>query len=303
MTYPPPLRPGDTVALIAPSGPCDSARLAAGVKVLEALGLRCRVAESCTTREGFLAGPEAVRLRDLHEAFATPEIRGVFAARGGYGAQRLLPHIDYNLIKNNPKIFAGYSDITALHIAFNKLCKLVTFHAPMAAADFGGGEADAVTSRSFKEMLFAPAPEAGDTLRLPCHDATFLVPGQATAPLTGGNLTLVAASLGTPYEIETRGRILFLEEVNEEPYKIDRLFTQLSLAGKLSTAAAIILGDFSPQTPQALTQTLNDILLPLQIPTIINYPSGHGSPNLTLPLGARVTVSSHPPKTHAPRRI
>jgi muramoyltetrapeptide carboxypeptidase len=271
---------------------------------LESLGLRCCVTESCYARNGFLAGTDAFRLKSLHEAFAAPEIRAVFAARGGYGAQRLLPFIDYALIKNNPKIFAGYSDVTALHIAFNQICKLVTFHAPMPVSDFGGGEVHPETLRSFREILFeGETPPPSDKYPQHTDNATVLVPGSVTAPLTGGNLSLVASSLGTPYEIDTRGRILFLEDVNEDAYKIDRLLLQLKYAGKLSAAAGILLGGFSPHTPETLAQSVNGIIKPLGIPAIAGFPCGHISPTLTLPLGFQFTVSSHPPQTHALRRI
>ncbi|MCL2603065.1 MAG: LD-carboxypeptidase [Defluviitaleaceae bacterium] len=287
MTFPPLLQPGDTVAVVALSGPCDPNRLASGVRVLESMGLRCRVTDSCRAREGFLAGPDALRLRDLHESFSSPEIRGVICARGGYGAQRLLPYIDYALIKNNPKVFAGYSDVTALHIVFNQLCKLVTFHAPMPASDFGGGDIHPETLRSFRETLFA-----GKTREIlpTAYPYTVFVPGRAAGILTGGNLSLVASSLGTPYEIDTRRRILFLEETNEEPYKIDRMLLQLKYAGKLAAAAGIVLGDFSPQTVETLAQSVNDILLPLNVPTVVNLPCGHTSPTLTLTLGTEIVI-------------
>jgi muramoyltetrapeptide carboxypeptidase len=279
MTYPPLLRPGDTVALVATSGPCDPTRLTRGVRVLEKMGLRCHVTESCYAREGFLAGSDELRLRNLHEAFAAPSIRGILIARGGYGAQRLLPHINFDLIKNNPKVFAGYSDVTALHIAFNQICKLVTFHAPMPVSDFGGGEVDEMTLRSYESALFCK--------KIPSSQGT---PSSLTAPLIGGNLSMIVSSLGTPYEIDTRNRILFLEETNEEPYKIDRMLLQLKYAGKFAAVAGIVLGSFSPQTTDTLAQSINDILLPLNVPTVFNFPCGHTSPTLTLALGAEVTI-------------
>ena len=281
MITPPPLCKGDLVAITAPAGPVVAEKLTAGVAALERLGLRVRIMPSCHGAHGFLAAHDDVRLHDLHEAFATPQIRAVFAARGGYGSARLLPRIDFGLIARNPKIFAGYSDITALHIAFNQICKLVTFHAPMPAADLFKEDAD--TLESFVDNLFAPLRTGNPATQAP--------------PITGGNLTIIAASLGTPYEIDTRNRLLFMEETNEPPYKIDRLLTQLHQADKLKNAAGFILGDFSPETTETLAQSINEILTPLNKPIITGFPAGHTMPNITLPLGA--ILSSHQLQTHA----
>jgi muramoyltetrapeptide carboxypeptidase len=278
MVYPPLLCRGDKVAIVAMSGPCDPVRLNNGVKVLESLGLSCVVTESCYQRLGFLSAPDDLRLRNLHESFASPEIRGIFAARGGYGAQRLLPYIDYGLIKKNPKVFAGYSDVTALHIILNQKCDLVTFHAPMPISDFGSVEGVTSTLQSLNDVLFK------GIINFPKNNIT-LVPGSVSAPLVGGNLSVIVSSLGTPYEIDTHNRILFLEDINEEPYKIDRMLLQLKYAEKLKDAAGFILGDFSPQTLETLRQPVYDLLVPLGKPTVAGFPCGHTSPNITLPLG------------------
>ena len=275
MIYPKPLKPGDTLAIVATSGPCDPVRLKKGVSVLESLGFRCRVMESCYARAGFLAGADALRLNDLHAAFADPGVQGIIAARGGYGAQRLLPGLDIDLIRRNPKIFAGYSDVTALHIVLNQVCRLVTFHAPMPVSDFGGEVVNDETVGSFVKTL-GHCPK----------NVNFRVDGFPQGVLIGGNLTVIASSLGTPYEIDTGGKILFLEEINEDLYRIDRMLLQLKYAGKLSAAAGIVLGDFTPHCPEDLVQTLNDIIKPLNIPYITGFPCGHCSPTLTLPLGA-----------------
>ena len=297
MTHPILLYPGDTVAIIAPAGPPDPVRLARGVRVLESLGLRCRVMESCHAQDNpstppYLSAPDAIRASDIHTAFADPDIRAVFCARGGYGTQRLLPLLDFDLIKCNPKIFAGYSDITALHIAFNQRCNLVTFHAPMIAADFGDegfgdSEADRATLHSFQDALFAKDTQTRFHKQTcttmptpPIIKATLLA-----HPIVGGNLSIVAASLGTPYEIDTRNRILFLEEINEPPYRIDRMLTQLQLAGKLDDAAGFLFGDFTPLTTDELTTLLASIKIPPGKPITMGFPGGHTSPNITLRLG------------------
>jgi len=313
------LRPGDTVAILATSGPCDSKRLAAGIEAVKRMGLRPWVMESCHAQHGFLAGPDELRVKDLHTAFASPDVRGIFVARGGYGAARLLGSLDYDLIRANPKVFVGYSDVTALHVVFNQICGFVTFHGPMPAVDFGKDEP--FTMAALKKMIFSAAGGPFDTrncepqkARLceernaeaihqkflttghianpPTLPLTTIYPGQATGPLIGGNLCLLAASIGTPYEPDTRGRILFLEEVGEEPYRVDRMLLQLKHAGKLSQAAGIILGDFSQETLQTLQTPINELILTEKKPTLAGLACGHTSPNLTLPLGHTVALDA-----------
>jgi muramoyltetrapeptide carboxypeptidase len=271
MTIPQKLKPGDTVAVIAPSGVVNAGKLRAGAGVLEGMGLRVRIMPGCRMSHGYLAAPDGERLRDLHAAFSDEEIRAVFAARGGYGAARLLPYIDYSLIRRNPKIFAGFSDITALHIAFNQRCNLVTYHAPMPAADLPG--ADERTLESFRAELFA---------------GSGTLPGMYT--LTGGNLTVIAAGIGTPFEIDTRGKMLFMEETGEPPYRVDRLFVQLKQAGKFRDAAGFVLGDFSPENLTTIKLAVSELLVPEGKPVITGVPCGHCMPNITLPLGQVVSL-------------
>ena len=311
MRMPSLLRAGDRVAVIATSGPCDIERLACGVQVIKDMGLVPEVMESCYLRHGYLAGVDDVRLRDLHMAFADPCVKGVFVARGGYGAGRLLSMLDYDLIRYNPKVFVGYSDVTALHIAITQRCGFITFHGPMPAADFGRG-VEAFTLGSLKSMVFSPLGGAGAKLRQkdgpieavlkwndyrsslpinpPGRPLFTIVPGYATGPLTGGNLSLLAASIGTPYELDTRGRILFIEETGEDPYRIDRMLLQLKQAGKLSDAGGIILGDFGPQTLESLHICINELIVPEKKPTLAGLAFGHTSPNLTLPVGGIVEL-------------
>ena len=298
------LRPGDTVAILATSGPCDGERLAAGLKHVEAMGLVPMVMDSCRSSHGYLAGQDDVRLRDLHMAFASPEVRGIFVARGGYGAGRLLPRLDYDLIARNPKVFVGYSDVTALHVVFNQRCGFVTFHGPMVAVDFCRGM-DAFTIGAFKRMVFAPEQTAhkphaakpsrtysGPIANPISRPLAAIVPGRAAGPLTGGNLCLLAASIGTPYEVDTCDRILFLEETGEEPYRIDRMLLQLKQAGKFKHAAGIILGDFAPQTIEKLHICISELIAPEGKPTMAGLACGHTSPNLTLPLGRMVEMDA-----------
>jgi len=287
MLYPKLLNKGDTVAITATSGICNAARLKNGIQTLESLGLKVKVMESCYAYHGeYLAGKDDLRVRNLHEAFADKNIKGVLAARGGYGAGRLLPYLDYNVIHCNPKVFVGFSDVTALHIAINQFCGLVTFHGPMPAVCFGSLQPDPLTVASFTETVFE------NTLHIELSATAALYPGQATGVLTGGNLSVVASTLGTPYEIKTRGCILFLEETQETPYRVDRLLLQLKLAGKFSEAAGIVFGDFSPESLETLYIAIQELVVAEGKPTIWGLPCGHTSPNFTLPLGSEATILS-----------
>jgi len=270
----PRLYPGDKVAILATSGPVNPEKLILGVDIIKDMGFVPHVMESCFLRHDYLAGNDDARLRDLHIAFAAPDVRGIFVARGGYGAARLLPYIDYTMIRRNPKVFLGYSDVTALHIAITQICGFVTFHGPMVAVDFG------MCDITMKSLVDAVCGQPTATPKL-----TTIVPGYANATLTGGNLTLLAASLGTAFEIDTSGRILFIEDISEDPYRIDRMLLQLKQAGKFSDAVGILLGDFTPQTLENLHICINELIIPEGKPTMAGQPSGHCLPNLTLPLG------------------
>jgi len=280
MLIPKPLCKGDTVALLSASGPCCPVKLKNGVRRIEALGLNVRVMESCFLSHGYLAGDDKSRLKDLHMAFADKNIKGVLAARGGYGAARLLPFLDYDMIRQNPKRFIGFSDVTALHTVFNRW--FTTFHGPMPVSCFGEGEPHPLTMESYKNALFGDGK-----FSIPCGLKT-LYPGKLSGVLTGGNLSVIASTLGTAYEIDTRERILFLEEIQEEPYRIDRLLLQVKLAGKFRDAAGIIFGDFSPENLDTLGVAVRELVLSEKKPTLWGLQCGHAMVNLTLPLGGRV---------------
>ena len=278
------LKKGDQVALLAPSGPCDPKRVAKGAKALENFGLRPYIMNSCFSKNGYLAGSDAGRASDLMEAFMHPEVKGIFAIRGGYGAQRILSLLDYDLIAKNPKLFAGYSDITALHIAFNQFCGFITYHSPMPGTELYQKDIDEYTVSSFLGNIM----EGSTAPDIPC---TPLVLGSASGILTGGNLSLLASSLGTPYEIDTKDKILFIEEIQEEPYKIDRMLLQLKYAGKFNNCRAILLGSLSPETHKTIYQSIEDILIPLGIPIAADIPCGHCLPTATLPLGQNLSLT------------
>ena len=295
MVKPRPLQKGSRAALIAPSGPVSPGEPEQCSRVLEELGLVPVLYPSVHLRHGYLAGDDSARAKDLMEAFLDPAIDGIFCIRGGYGASRILPLLDFDRIRSCPKFFGGFSDITALHICLNQFCQLMTYHIPMPSTIVHKG-LDPYTRR---QILNCMAGFEEDAIENP-PDIPFLplVSGQAEGELTGGNLTLVAPSLGTPYEIDTRGKILFLEDVKEQPYQIDRMLVQLRNAGKFKDCAGILLGEWTdcdpanPESSLPLGRIFQDLLVPEGKPILENLVCGHCMPSLCLPLGAQVFVDA-----------
>lgn len=284
------LRAGDLVGVIAPAGPSTPARLALVPALFESFGLRARLYPGCQAthpRHDFLAGDDATRLADLHAAFADDEVAAVFALRGGWGSARLLDRIDTGLLRTKPKLLIGFSDITALHALLARE-GLVGLHAPMPGSNLvlEGNEADA---RALFELLTQPLL-AGHRFAAPLAVDAWRVPGQASGALVGGNLSLVAALLGTPWAWPTEGTILFLEDVSEALYRVDRLMTQLRLAGVLAGARGFLLGSFTEDADPAAV--LQDYLAGLGKPVLTGWPAGHATPNRALPLGAQVTLDA-----------
>lgn len=297
MIRPKPLNKGDTVAIIAPASPADKNLIDSCINSLENLGLNVVVGKSCTSEYGFLSGTDDIRANDINSMFANKSINGIFAIRGGYGCARLLNLIDFNLIKKNPKVFIGYSDITALHIAINQKSKLITYHGPMVSTELIKG-LDEYSFNYYNKFLFC-----NDNMIELCNPIENPIktinPGVAEGKLIGGNLSLICSSLGTKYEINTKNKILFLEEVGEVPYKVDRMLTHLKQSGKLKDANGIILGAFTdcvaPKDKKSLSldDIFNEIILPLKKPTIYNLACGHCLPTLTLPLGAKIRLDAN----------
>lgn len=278
---------GDVVAVVACAGPAEPEHLARIEPLFERFGLRARLSPSCFRRTGFLAGSDDERLHDLHAAFADPEVAMVISLRGGYGSARLLDRIDTTVLRRHPKLLIGYSDITALHALLYR-AGLPSLHGPMPASDLvrDGHEADA-------DALFTLLREgllAGQVLQPALQAAALQVDGVVEGPLIGGNLSLVASLLGTPWAWPAQGAILFLEDINEEPYKVDRLFNQLRLAGVLDAVAGFLIGSFSEQAFPA--DVLRHYLAPLHKPVLGGWPAGHGTPNRALPMGLRVRLDA-----------
>ncbi|UYX53823.1 LD-carboxypeptidase [Bacillus thuringiensis] len=290
MIYPNALKKGDTVMIIAPSGPPTLENVLKGVNVLQEMGLSVTIGKSVYEKYGYLAGSDQVRLDDIHEAFTNTEVKAVFCVRGGYGSARLLPYIQYEIIQRNPKIFWGYSDITALHTAFSRYAELVTFHGPMIE-ELGKG-IDSLSLSSFNQ-LFHPYSSI-------LYASECIVPSSActaTGTLVGGNLAVLTSVIGSHYEISTANTLLLLEDIGEEPYRIDRMLNQLLLSGKFNECNGVIFSschDCNPSKPsQSLQTILYEYFMPYDIPVLFGLPIGHISPNIGIPLGATATINTN----------
>ena len=286
------MRKGDTIGIVVPaSPPPDTAVIDKSVSVMEQLGYRVVLGQHCRKRWGFLAGSDEERAADMQKMFADPEIQMIMCLRGGWGSARILNLLDFYSIAHNPKIFVGFSDITMLHIAITQMAGFVTFHGPMMTSHFTKDNLPVYTSDSFWRMVTDIAP-FGSILMKDSEKPLTLVEGQAEGPLIGGNLSIIVTTLGTPFEIQTEGKILFFEDVDEKPYRIDRMLTHLINAGKLQQCAGIICGAFTGEEPeqsdewkQNFEDVLRDRLIPLGIPVAIGFPFGHVDINATLPVG------------------
>jgi muramoyltetrapeptide carboxypeptidase len=293
---PPALRAGDTIGIIAPAGPIREDALEAGCSTLLRMGYRPFYLPSILDRDVYFAGSVERRVNELHEMFRRREVRAILCARGGYGCNYLLPHLDLALIRRNIKIFAGCSDVTTLLTYFCDAAGLVIFHGPMAAGDFG--RPDGVD----QEAWFAAVASGQDYRRaFDPEEVQPLARGSAEGMLYGGCLSLLCASLGTPYEIRTGGTILFVEDLNEPPYRIDRMLMQLRLAGKFKAMRGIIFGEMRgchqrDAEDYTLQQVVMRVIGDLGIPIAFGLKSGHvSSRNFTLPFGvpAKLNVGNN----------
>ena len=296
---PPPLRPGDTVGIIAPGSPIKRDLLLAGCEGLRLLGYRPFYRNSILDRDLYFAGSAARRARELEEMFEREDIRAIVCARGGYGCNYLLPELDLAKIRSHPKIFVGYSDVTTLLTWFADAARLVTFHGPMVTKDFaqsGGVHVAswnaALTAASAWDFNFSTEVKA-------------LIEGMAEGTLYGGCLSMLVSSLGTPFEIDIRDTILFIEDVAAKPFQVDRMLMQLKLAGKLEHVRAIIFGEMldcvQPGVEQdySLEEVVTRVLRELRIPVAFGLRSGHVTrENITLPLGVRCSLQVVPGSVH-----
>jgi muramoyltetrapeptide carboxypeptidase len=283
---PPRLKRGDKIGVISPAGPVNESDLQPGLKILRSSGFEVHLGPHVYSSGAYLAGDDEVRLRDLHNMFRDPEIDAVFCARGGYGSPRLLDMIDYDLIKENPKIFVGYSDITALLMAVHGKTGLITFHGPMVR------ELPKNKSRNWGNLLRLLS--SSQSLKLSLTEKTALVPGKAKGPLIGGNLSLICNLLGTPFLPSLGGCILFIEERKEPIYRLDRMLNQLALSGELKRLSGLIAGQFEGcGDTAAIYGLLIEIVSDLEIPLATGLPVGHGPENIALPLGAVAVLDTN----------
>jgi len=280
------LRRGAVLGIAAPGGPVDVERLRAGESMLRAAGFEVYKRDDLLACEGYLAGDDARRASELMELVGDPEIGGILCARGGYGCDRILPMLDAGAFRRAAKPLVGYSDITALLLWQRRCAGLMGFHGPML--DHG-----ADLDRAALEHLIRQLTAEGD---LPAAlRGRALVGGLATGRIVGGSLTLLAASIGSPWELDTRGAILLIEDVGERPYRIDRMLQQLRAAGKFEGVAAVGVGVFEScideRYPQPDVDTvIENALRPLDVPVVCGLPFGHVRANYAWPMGGRATI-------------
>jgi muramoyltetrapeptide carboxypeptidase len=279
---PPRLRRGDTIGVIAPAGVVDEAALRGGIDLLERAGFRVRLGDAVLACERYLAGDDVRRAADWHAMVDDDDVAAVFCARGGYGSGRLLPLLDVDRLRHRPKAFVGHSDATFLLNDLLQRAGVVTFHGPMVS--FFARQPDCLVHLlPLLEGEPPPTLTADEVWR----------EGEAEGVVVGGCLSIVAASMGTPYAVDTRGAFLFLEDVNERPYRVDRMLTQLRQAGALDEIAGLIFGEM-PGTfddgDVTLADVVQDVCGDLGVPMVAGVPSGHGRGLLTLPFGVRTRL-------------
>jgi muramoyltetrapeptide carboxypeptidase len=315
--FPQALAPGDTVEIIAPAKYLNEERVLVAKKRLEAMGFKVRLPEKLFRKKGFLGGSDDERAAELMAAFADPEVKAVMPGTGGYGTTRIVDKLDYDVIRRNPKILIGFSDITGLHTAINQKTGLVTFHSPLPAA--GSDDMTPFAAKWYWRAILAKDYPANG---LPAGYTIFTHTGQdasadkaklfegvpkpvtmrggkAHGRLIGGNLSVAHALMGTPYEIQTAGKILFLEDVGEAPYRVDRMLSTLRLAGKFDHVAGVILGQFSARNEEpkwdddeSMDDVLKDYFGKLNVPVLSHFPIGHVRFNATLPVGAMAEIDA-----------
>lgn len=302
LVYPYVLPEGGTIAICAPASGVSRGDANDAAATLRSLGFRVKMGEHLLKGYGYLAGRDEDRAGELMGFVNDPEVDAIMAVRGGYGVMRILPMLDFAAIRASRKIIVGYSDITALANAIYHVSRMVSFHGPVATSSFEPYSLD-----SFRRVVMSTAPAGtfGDSnefngSRFTERRASMIVPGKKQGRLVGGNLTLVTGLMGTPYEIDTRGAILFIEEVEEEPYKIDRMLTQLAISGKLAACSGVVIGRFTKceagggeyRLIGSLEEIVRRTLEPLGIPAVYGLPIGHIRSKITVPVGALATLDA-----------
>lgn len=288
------LKKGDTIGLVSPAGPEDPKAIKKGIEFLKSLGFNIKEGKHLYDKEKYLAGSDIDRATDLMDMFKDTDVDMILCVRGGYGTMRILPLLDFDIIKKNPKIFMGFSDITTLLNMIAQKSNIITFHGPMGSSSLD----EKYTLESFLNMLTNCKSEFKiDNPK--DFDIKEEVAGYAEGEIVGGNLCLICSTLGTPYEIDFKNKILFIEEIGEAPYKIDRMLTQLLLCNKLQECSGFILGQFKGcelsnyERSFKLDEVIRDRILSLGKPTLSNIMSGHDYPKLTIPIGCKCLLDTY----------
>jgi muramoyltetrapeptide carboxypeptidase len=282
---PPRLKPGDTIGIVSPAGPFDPEKFMKGKTVLESIGFQTFFDEGIFQKHGFLAGTDIQRADQVNRLFADPTVQAIACARGGYGSMRILSFLDFETIQTHPKIFLGFSDISALLSVLYDQCGLVTFHGPVVTTLAYATEK---TIMAMKTALTSVAP-----LELIPEGGTVIKPGVCSGILAGGNLTTLCHLVGTSYSPNFKGKILLLEDVGEMPYRIDRMLTQMKLAGCFNGIAGLILGAFKECGHlNEIVEIFDNIFEDADIPILAGFDMGHGEHNLTIPMGLVATLDT-----------
>jgi len=292
------LRPGDTVGIVAPSSPFNPKTFDQGIRTLESMGFQVSVPDGLDQKEGYLAGPDSHRADLVNRLFADREIKAILCAKGGFGSIRILSLLDYAAIRRNPKVFIGFSDVSALLAVLYAKCDLVAFHGPMVTTL---GNATAETRNA---LLSAVSSDT--SLELKPRRGIIVKPGSASGSVIGGILTTLCHLLGTPFEPDFKGHILLLEDRGEETYRIDRMLTQMKHAGSFDGLAGLILGSFEDcGNSDNVIRVVTDIFKEADIPILAGFDIGHGGNNVTLPIGLEATLDADRQRLrfHAPATV
>lgn len=289
------LKENSTIGIIAPASPESKEFINEKIDLFKKLGFKVKQGSHLYNSYGYLAGNDKDRADDLNSMFADREIDAIVCFRGGYGSIRIVPYLNLKVIRNNPKAFCGYSDITLLLNYINKTCNFTTFHSPMINSDF----TDSITKDYFLNVLKNNNNnEIQYNLKELCNNGYFILNNRDfEGNIVGGNLSIICSSIGTPYEIKFKNNILLLEDIGESPYSVDRMLSQLIFSGKLQQTSGIILGHFTncvnKPTDFSIDEVLKEKFSSLKMPIIYNFPIGHDYPNITMPIGTKFKFFSH----------
>lgn len=282
------LKRGARIGVVATAGSVEPGSLEAGIAAIRAAGFEVELGTRVLECRGYLAGEAKDRAKDLIDFFHRRDIDAIFCARGGFGSMQMLPYLSLEL-KKYPKIFAGYSDVTVLLNWLRQCCGMVTFHAPMVAMDLARGMSAQSTAFLWRVLC-------GDVSSWKFDLGATIRPGRAESELMGGCLSILVTTLGTPYEVDTRGKLLFLEDVGEKPYRVERMLTHLKMAGKLDGVAGIVFGDFTNcdgDGPRDVAQVIVDMFDEAPYPVVMGMRAGHGDENFTLPFGVKMILDGN----------